>query len=148
MLDAYATNAAIHIPLVGGVEIGLVQFAGSGIKHYDVGAYVTTKKKHGGIALAKGTIGVSQTFGGRNNFDGVDAEASLGLLDVGITAGGLAENQMPNSLGFDVGPQIGYEVNKTITLSLTIGDIARAIARFLYGDGGSIFDNSTDSCGN
>jgi len=140
-LDAFTIQVGINIPFVGGIEVGLVEFTGPGIANRDFGLYGTIKKNHGGLALAKTVVGVSQTLGCRDNFDGVDAEATLGLLEVGGTIGGMADNQVPNSLSLEIGPQIGYEVNLTYTRSITVGDIARGVARIIYGDVVSIFDN-------
>lgn len=140
-LDAFTFHVNVNIPFVGGVELGFVEFTGPGISNRDFGVYGKIKKHHGGLALAKTAVGISQTFGCRENFDGVDAETNIGLGKIGGSAGGLAKNQKPNSLSLEVGPQLGYEVNKTNTISLTVGDIARGVARIIYGDGGSIFDN-------
>jgi uncharacterized protein RhaS with RHS repeats len=140
-LDAYAYNIAIQIPLVGGFELGIVEFMGPGIQNYDIGGYVSFKRPHSGLAFARATMGVSHTRGSRRNFDGLDAEVNVGLGEVGVTAGGLANNEMPNSYAVYFGPQIGYEVNQTATGSFTAGDVARIFAR-VYGDGGSVFNNS------
>ncbi len=142
-LDATTLNSTINIPFYGGVELGIVEFYGSGIANRDFGVYATYKRPIGGLALAKATLGTSHTFGGRDNFDGEDLEVSVSAKGVGLTAGGFQNSQTPTSFGLDIGPQLGAEGNATITGSLTIGDFARVLARLIYGDGGSIFDNSS-----
>lgn len=84
----------------------------------------TLKKTYGGFALAKVVLGVSQTLGCRNDFEGIDAELAGGIGKLGGAIGGFGNNSKPySSVSLEWGPQIGFESNITATGSLTVGDL-------------------------
>jgi len=136
-LDANTVHVGINIPFVGGIDVGFVLFDGtnggglfgSGGGPLDFGLFGTIKKPIGGYANGKVTVGLSQTLGCRNNFDGTGDEVELGLVIFGLTAGGLGDNDISNnSLGIELGVTAGYEAFQTQTGSLTIRDIIRFVS--------------------
>ena len=124
-LDSYTAHGGINVPFVGGGSAGLVIYDSNGL---DIGLFCSIKKSVGGLALAKATIGVSQTLGDRSNFEGTDTEACVGLGDVGGCIGGVGDGVNGNeSLALEVGPQLGYEENVTHTWSYTARDLINDI---------------------
>ena len=135
-LDVYTLQLGFSVPLVGGVDIGALYDTGGG--RPDVGVFGTIKKNHSGLGRFKTTAGISQTLGGRCDFDGTDVEIHAGMGSLGGSLAGASSRSQgrPTSLGIDVGPQIGFGADMTQTSSLTIGDLARALAKLIHGSGG------------
>jgi hypothetical protein len=99
----------------------------------DIGIFITVKKPQGGQAfMTKYANGISVGKGSRESFDGTDAQISisLGKTGIDIVPGELEGEDM--AVGVTLGPQLGYQVSTTQTVSLTIGDIARMIAELMY----------------
>src|SRR5688572_9651595 len=83
-LDLFTLHGGASIPFFGGYEVGAVYDNGiGGYGRPDFGIFFTFKKNYAGVGLAKATIGMSQTLGGRFEFDGVDATLNVGLAGVG-----------------------------------------------------------------
>jgi RHS repeat-associated protein len=137
-LDIYTLHLGLSLPFVGGFDGGFMYNTGSGELNGvpDLGAFVTIKKNYAGLGRFKTTWGISQTLGSRCNFDGTDAELHVGVGGVGGSISGIDENQMPTTLSFDFGPQLGIGADFTHTISFTVGDIARGIARLIHGPAG------------
>ena len=134
-LDVYTLQLGFSVPLVGGFDVGMLYDTGSG--QPDIGVFETVKKNYKGLGRFKTTAGISQTLGGRCDFDGTGAELHAGIGSVGGSLGVGGGNQgQPTSLGFDVGPQIGFGADLTHTGSLTVGDLARGLAKLIHGSGG------------
>ncbi len=140
-LDVYTLQLGFSVPLVGGFDIGALYDTGSG--QPDIGIFGTIKKNHSGLGRFKTTAGISQTLGGRCDFDGTDVEIHAGMGSLGGSLAGASSRSQgrPTSLGIDVGPQIGFGADMTQTSSLTVGDLARALAKLIHGSGGEM------SCG-
>lgn len=134
--DIYTVHVGLAVPLVGGFDFGLMADTGWQGSRPDFGVFGTFKKNHEGLGRFKSTVGVSKTIGGRCDFDGTDAEIEIGLGEVGGSLGGIDANNIPTSLSVELGPQIGIGSSLTQTASLTIGDIARGVARAIHGSGG------------
>ena len=145
-LDAWTFNFSINIPFYGGATVGFVEYTGPGVQNRDFGLFATISKHYDGGGLIKAGVGGSYTSGCRQNFDGIGAEISVGLLRGSAKIGVDSGSSMPTSFGGEVGFAIGAEGSITQTWSATIGDVARGIARMIHGDGGSIQNNGSCQC--
>jgi len=120
-LDAFTAQVAGNVPFVGGIELGVVVFNND---RFDIGLFCTLKRDVGGFALAKLTAGVSQTLGGRDNFDGTSTELCVGAGEVGGCIADFDDNVKGNeSLSLEIGPQLGAVGSATFTRSATFGDL-------------------------
>ncbi len=151
-LDANHIGLGINIPFVGGVEFGVVLFDGtfagatSNGGNFDIGVYGSVLSNYGGYTSGKIAINLGQTLGCRSNFDGLDAQSTLGLGPVGISHSGIKDYDWTNDgLSIDLGVTIGYEVQTTLTGSLTIGDLARSVASIFH-DGGPWHGDPSCEC--
>lgn len=134
-LDIYTVQVAVHVPLTGGFDLGLLYNAGSGEAngHADFGIFSTINKNVSGMGIFKTAIGVSQFAGGRCGFDGTSSQLNIGAGDVGMGIGGLDANGNLTSMSYSYGPQFGMEGAMTQTNSLTVGDLVRAVTNLFSG---------------
>lgn len=131
-LDVATFQIGIQIPFVGtGLDIGLAIFEYPA----DMGIFATVTSEEGGLTRGKATVGMSQIFGSRCDFDGVGAETSVGAGAVGGSLGMDLNSSGWNTVSItgEIGPQLGFSVDKTITGSLTARDVGRALASLVSG---------------
>jgi RHS repeat-associated protein len=138
-LDVFAVQVGIAIPFTGGFDVGFLYDTNAsnfgGVPLPDVGIFTTINKNYGGFGRFKTTVGISQTLGGRCNFDGTDSQLNVGLGAIGVNASGFkpGDSNTPTTLGVDFGPQLGIGADMTHTISLTIGDIVNAAVNLIVG---------------
>jgi RHS repeat-associated protein len=151
-LDAINVGVNVNLPFLPGAEVGVVIYDGTyggafgGAGYFDVGVYGSVSKHHGGYTSARAAIAMGQTLGCRSNFEGVDMDVFVGVGPVGVSGTGIGDSGFGNEgFGLYLGPALGYETTVNATGSITVGDIVRAIASWIWDS--DVPWHGDDSCG-
>ncbi len=152
-LDAINVGVNVTFPfLPGGAEVGVVIYDGTyggafgGAGYFDVGVYGSVNKHYGGYASGRAAMVMGQTLGCRSNFDGVDGDVFVGVGPVGVSGSGMGDGGFGNEgVSVYLGPALGYETSVTATGSMTVGDVVRAVASWIWDS--DVPWHGDDSCG-
>ncbi len=142
--DFTSLYISIDIPLVGGLDVGVVQFDDivDGEYRNDIGVFATGSVPAGNLAesgmlinagskpLKKGLLGASIGYGQgnhtRSTFEGTNASIKAGLGPISLEGGGLlTEGEYTGSI--EIGPKLGLEAYAQGTVAFTVGDAFSAV---------------------